>query len=303
VTAAFVDTEDRVVPQTDSIKMSADLGSFESPKTQQTAFNDEGDAVATYNYTADGEAGQANITAIGGGVAGSATITVTEVTEPGQVQLTNVTLDPSTVTANTSNDHTLTFDAENVSDDGNTDTFTVTIPQAATLESANSVNVTDVDGQTVALSGGPDVSGNTITFSVSPDSAADTRDLTVEADITVSAPNVTQETMADITIDVADSDNGQDSTTAMLTVQPEGAEVFPEPIPGTGANNPPQDTDDDGLYEDVNGDGDANFDDAVALAFADTDALNSQQVAALDFDGDGDGDVDFDDAIELAFSV
>jgi len=74
---------------------------------------------------------------------------------------------------------------------------------------------------------------------------------------------------------------------------------FTEPLPGVQSNNAPTDTDDDGLYEDVNGDGQATFEDAVSLAFADTSTLSQAQATALDFDGDG--DVDFNDAVELAF--
>ncbi|MGM0591356.1 MAG: PPC domain-containing protein [Halobacteriota archaeon] len=75
--------------------------------------------------------------------------------------------------------------------------------------------------------------------------------------------------------------------------------VFTAPIPGVGGQNPPTDTDGDGKYDDVNGDGKATFGDAIALAFADTSGLSAQQTAALDFDDDG--DADFEDAIALAF--
>lgn len=54
------------------------------------------------------------------------------------------------------------------------------------------------------------------------------------------------------------------------------------------------DLDGDGLYEDLDDDGDADFEDAVELAF-----LYSGEVDRYDFDGDG--DLDFDDATELAF--
>jgi PKD repeat protein len=73
---------------------------------------------------------------------------------------------------------------------------------------------------------------------------------------------------------------------------------FPDGIPGA-ASVPPADIDNDGKFEDVNGDGELTFDDAIALAFADTSGFTLQQVAAVDFDEDG--DVDFDDAIALAF--
>ena len=150
----------------------------------------------------------------------SVTVTVNEVVEPGAVELTNVDLTPNEVDANTTNDHTLTFDAVNVSDDNSTDSFTVTVPEAATLDDANNVNVTDADGETVAVEG-LDVSGNEITFDVNPDTDATNRDLTVEADITVSAPDVAETTEAEITIGVEDSDDTSDSAAATLTVVPE----------------------------------------------------------------------------------
>ncbi|MGM0591182.1 MAG: cell surface glycoprotein related protein [Halobacteriota archaeon] len=72
----------------------------------------------------------------------------------------------------------------------------------------------------------------------------------------------------------------------------------PEPLVG---NSIPTDPDGDGLYEDVNGDGEVSFADAIDLAFVRPDNLSSRQTAAVDFDGDG--DVDFDDAYELAFEI
>ncbi len=75
---------------------------------------------------------------------------------------------------------------------------------------------------------------------------------------------------------------------------------FDTGLPGVGDARP-TDPDDDGLYEDIDGDGEVTFSDATDLAFAETDGLTDRQVGALDFDGDG--DLDFDDAVELAFSV
>jgi hypothetical protein len=76
---------------------------------------------------------------------------------------------------------------------------------------------------------------------------------------------------------------------------------FDGPVPGVAGAAPPADHDGDGLYEDVNGDGSADLDDAFDLAFAlaDLGSLTLEQTAALDFDADG--DVDLDDAFALAF--
>jgi PKD repeat protein len=63
--------------------------------------------------------------------------------------------------------------------------------------------------------------------------------------------------------------------------------------------NPATDPDGDGQLEDVDGDGEATFDDAITLAFNTDDASENRD----SFDFDGDGDVDFDDAIALAFAV
>jgi hypothetical protein len=77
---------------------------------------------------------------------------------------------------------------------------------------------------------------------------------------------------------------------------PEGEEL---PGVGSGAGQAPTDPDDDGEFEDINGDGEKTFDDAIALAFANPSQLTEKQVEAVDFDADG--DVDFGDAVALAF--
>jgi PKD repeat protein len=94
-------------------------------------------------------------------------------------------------------------------------------------------------------------------------------------------------------------DAGATDDTEQTVVVAEPLPAFDGPVPGTGSAAPPTDPDGDGRYEDVDGDGEADFADAIALAFVDGSALTGAQRAALDFDGDG--DADFDDAVELAF--
>jgi hypothetical protein len=84
-----------------------------------------------------------------------------------------------------------------------------------------------------------------------------------------------------------------------------GETPFPDGLPQVGgaAGPPPLDVDDDGLYEDVDGDGDRSLADAFALAFADLAAVNDdpEMRDALDFDGDG--RVALADAFHYAFEL
>jgi PKD repeat protein len=66
----------------------------------------------------------------------------------------------------------------------------------------------------------------------------------------------------------------------------------------TGSGNPARDLDGNGLYEDVNGDGQQTFSDVIELAFI----LDNQDIAPF-FDFDGSGDLAFSDVIELAFDL
>ncbi|MGM0590357.1 MAG: LamG-like jellyroll fold domain-containing protein [Halobacteriota archaeon] len=98
-----------------------------------------------------------------------------------------------------------------------------------------------------------------------------------------------------------DSGSSMAASKVSLSTQSSGSdtELFQNPI--GGAQAPPSDPDGDGLYEDVNGDGQATFDDAITLAFTSSGSLSADQIEALDFDGDA--QLTFSDAIELAFNV
>ncbi|GGJ06841.1 hypothetical protein GCM10008995_15920 [Halobellus salinus] len=84
-----------------------------------------------------------------------------------------------------------------------------------------------------------------------------------------------------------------------ISVEVRSGSLFDEPLPGASTDAAPGDPDRDGRYEDVDGDGNVTFNDAVVLSFADASELNNEQVAAVDFDSDG--DLDIDDAVALAF--
>ena len=98
--------------------------------------------------------------------------------------------------------------------------------------------------------------------------------------------------------------NAADAVDALETEAPTATpestmNPFSNSILGADAEGPPTDIDDDGKFEDVNGDNRYTFDDVIALAFVDTEKLTNQQRDALDFDHDG--NIDFDDVVELAF--
>jgi surface glycoprotein (TIGR04207 family) len=93
---------------------------------------------------------------------------------------------------------------------------------------------------------------------------------------------------------------------ANLTVEQagNGSNPFPNGVPGVGSDSP-ADTDPADGFEDVNGDGTADFNDVLDFLFAQSDIasadLTQAQVDALDYDGNG--EVDFNDVVELLFRL
>jgi hypothetical protein len=134
--------------------------------------------------------------------------------------VSNVELRPDTVTADTTNEHTLTFDVSNVSPDGEDDVLTLTYPDG-TLVSTGSISAVDADGDSVASESSV-IEGDTTTVTFTPfpiDGDRTPRDITVTVEnATVAAPNVTNTTDVPIQIDWEDSANGQASANATLTV-------------------------------------------------------------------------------------
>lgn len=237
VTVAFVDSEGMEVPKTSQISVSTDLGAFEGDrKVRPTLSADGASATVVLNSS---EAGTANITATGGGVAGSGSVEFTADTEPaapGAVQVANLSVEPNTAESNTTNTHTVTFDVMNVSDDGNTDTFVVDLGDAFANDSlvdASVLSVVDADGENISITSSPQFANNgtAVDFSVSPDSDAEFRDLTIEVNATVAAPDVSNTTEAYIAAAAIDSDNGDDVATTTVTVEPANVTTGPE-VPG-----------------------------------------------------------------------
>jgi hypothetical protein len=97
------------------------------------------------------------------------------------------------------------------------------------------------------------------------------------------------------TLDARPADN-----VAATTVRAVRSNPFDEPIVPGGEI--PKDPDNDGLYEDIDGNGEQTLDDAFGLAFhavPEADELISEQEMTLDFDGNG--ELEFDDVFTLAF--
>jgi PKD repeat protein len=75
----------------------------------------------------------------------------------------------------------------------------------------------------------------------------------------------------------------------------------PSVLPLPGYTNPPTDPDGDGLYEDLNGNGFADWDDAVVL-FWNTDWIQEHEPVTA-FDYNHNGFIDWDDAVVLFWEV
>jgi PKD repeat protein len=68
-------------------------------------------------------------------------------------------------------------------------------------------------------------------------------------------------------------------------------------MPFPGYTNPPKDSDHDGFYEDINGDGNVDFDDVVAY-YTNMYWMKSNVPVAL-FDYNNNNIIDFDDVVIL----
>ena len=88
------------------------------------------------------------------------------------------------------------------------------------------------------------------------------------------------------------NENGTDSKLATINVsQSEFMPIFP------GCTNPPIDLDQDGLYEDINGNGERDFDDVVTY-YENMDWME-ENVSIAFFDYNNNGLIDFDDVVKL----
>lgn len=132
----------------------------------------------TYNVSTDGDF-----------VTGE--ITVREATSDDIVEIQDSpTISPTPIDS-TLSEHTLNFTVANISADNEADNFTVTLPEEVTVEDIVETNVTDANGEPIAVSDDPaedDDPGRELKFAVNPNSQETAvKALTVEVKMELSA--------------------------------------------------------------------------------------------------------------------
>lgn len=111
------------------------------------------------------------------------------------------------------------------------------------------------------------------------------------------------ETSLRITSASITTDNGETLTpvTHAGSLVVSQSDPFETSVSGFGSTAPPTDPDDDGLFEDVNGDGKTTVIDPITLVSVRTEALTAAQIAALDFNNNG--KIGYIDAVTLAVEL
>lgn len=125
-----------------------------------------------------GESGQLLISVDNGENIDSRIITIVEP----QVKLTNISITPTEVTK-TITTHELNVTIQNISDDGETDTVTTTLPEKVTIVDNKMVTATDLTGAPVTVTNTAVSNGNRLIFEISPDTESELRDVIISARI------------------------------------------------------------------------------------------------------------------------
>lgn len=100
-----------------------------------------------------------------------------------EVQLTDVSLSPETVGKTEPTTHTLDFRVLNVSDDGQSDVITLSLPKAVSLQRIENATSIDAKRQPVTADAKA-VSETEITYTMNPDTDAELRDVNVTIEFT-----------------------------------------------------------------------------------------------------------------------
>lgn len=229
-TASITSVELRGSPGTETTNISTDG----SELTVEAAVADTADtgSVTIATVTVAGEAaGQTGLSLSGVSIAdevgssytvgtvGDADLSVLESTV---VQDDSIT--PATVNEETTAATTFVFDVANVSNDGNTDTFTLTAADDVSF-AAPTVTVSDAAGDEIQIEDGPSVTAtsegtdNQLTFAIAPDNALNTSEITVTVATDVSYPSVSANQSRSFELDIADSSGDTAVTTLSVGVQ------------------------------------------------------------------------------------
>ncbi|MFD1686728.1 PKD domain-containing protein [Halobellus litoreus] len=208
------------------------------------------------------------------------TVSVSEPTEPEPDQSTAVSLSPSDdlVAVN----GTTTYDVVVENADGGVGAYSL----ALSVDDGEIATITDVSADEDAMS---DVQVSADGSSASADVAL--LDTEQTGSVTVATVTVAGEADGEAEIGLEMSSLGTESGDAYDVTAENGATLTVSELVVGGAEQPAQDPDDDGVYEDVNGDGSVDVLD-VQLLFAErnSDVVQNSPVA-FDFNGDGEFDI------------
>lgn len=158
---------------------------IDDTKVKETAVAlDPGDSVnRTFTYqTTTTDVGTRTATITGDDDSASQTV---DLIEPA-IEIVNTSIKPSSATIGSTGSYTLTADVHNVSDDGQAETVTISLPTALTLTDpieAADVIATDADGETIEITV-EESDDNTVMLSMSPDTDAELRDLMLTINFT-----------------------------------------------------------------------------------------------------------------------
>jgi hypothetical protein len=183
-------------------------------------------------------------------------------------------------------------------------TTTVTVQQPATFDVSYEVNRTSVEpGEAVAVTATVENAGDA---EGTADVAFKTNAGTFATESVTVGANATETVTATTSFESAGTYEVYVDELPATTVTVESGNPFPSGVPGISGSAAPTDTQPSNPgYEDVNGDENAGFLDAVDFLFAleevQSQSLTPEQRNALDFNDDG--EIGFLDVVELLFRV
>ena len=104
------------------------------------------------------------------------------VSEQPDVQIVDQEITPSTINTGSSGVYDITFTAENVSTDGNSDELSITMPEGVVIQDVENVSVVELDSDP-----GVSANDNRLTVSIDPTGPTQSRDLNVTVEMKLSA--------------------------------------------------------------------------------------------------------------------